>query len=547
MERTALHRALDRWELLVFVALLLAHLLVVWRMPVFLTQDGPSHLYNARILLELWARDPSGLYSDFFTLNTSFSPNWTGNIILAGLLKFFTPVVAEKMLVSIHMIVLPLAFRYAVRSLKPGPPILASLIFLLTYNFHLVYGFFNFCLGLAVLFWFIGAYHKFRNGPSVKRGVACAFILLLMLATHPVALLVGFLFTASDATVNLIALWRKAPTERSAFFRRVAQDAAIVGPALLLFLLFLPTSTVDQPPLFQNKWSVEALQALLHMDHLVLFNGNEVALFRSMALLLAILFVAALWKNRSTGLTSVGAPLILLLACCVAIHFFVSDQLAGGAYLTSRIALIAWMVFALYIATRTIPTRAIAVGVGGTVVLSASLLFMRYPAHARCGEQAAAYISSCGSIPDGSTFLPLCFSDQGEFGNVVLSPRIKLFKHMSGYVAAERRLISLDNYEANTAYFQTAWLPSVNPFKQLCADGDCDIEGEPTSADLTGFEKRTQRRIDHVVLWGDLSRAAQDPRYSAFKQQLDEWGTTTFAEDGPSQMFRIINKRPAGN
>ena len=245
------------------------------------------------------------------------------------------------------MIVLPLAFRYAVRSLKPGPPILSSLIFLLTYNFHLVYGFFNFCLGLAVLFWFIGAYHKFRNGPSVRQGVACAFILLLMLATHPVALLVGFLFTASDATVNLIAQWRKAPTDRSAFFKRVAQDAAIVGPALLLFLLFLPTSTADQPPLFQNKWSVAALQALLHMDHLVLFNGNEVALFRSMALLLAILFVAALWKNRSTGLTSVGAALILLLTCCVAIYFFVSDQLAGGAYLTSRIALIAWMVFAL--------------------------------------------------------------------------------------------------------------------------------------------------------------------------------------------------------
>ncbi len=547
MERTALHRILDSWELPVFVALLLAHLVVVWSMPVFLTQDGPSHLYNARILLELWAGDPSGLYSDFFTLNTSFSPNWTGNLVLAGLLKLLSPVAAEKMLVSIHMIALPLAFRYAVRMLKPGPPILSSLIFLLTYNFHLVYGFFNFCLGLAVLFWFIGAYHNFRNGPSAKQGVLCAFILLLMLATHPVALLVGFLFVASDAMVNLIAHLRNPQTDRPTVLNRIAQDAAIIGPALLLFLLFLPTSSADHPPLFQNKWSVEALQALLRMDHLVLFNGHEGALFRSVVFLLTALFVAALWKNRSVRLTSVGAPLALLVVCCVAIYFFVSDQLAGGAYLTSRIALIAWMVFALYIATRTIPTRALAVGAGGTVVLSASLLFMRYPAHSRCGEQAAAYIGSCRSIPDGSTFLPLCFSDHGEFGDLVLSPRIKLFKHMSGYAAAERRLISLDNYEANTAYFQTAWLPNVNPFQQLCADGDCDIEGEPTSADLTGFEKRTQRRIDHVVLWGDLSRAAQDPRYSAFKQQLDEWGTTTFAEDGPSQVFRIIDKKQAAN
>lgn len=540
MERSTLQRLLERWERIVFFLLLLAHLFVVWRMPVFLTQDGPSHLYNARILLELWSGDPTGLYAKFFTLNTTFSPNWTGNILLAGLLKFLPPIAAEKTFVSIYMVALPLAFRHATRVLGRGTPHLSSLIFLLTYNYHLVYGFFNFCLGLAVLFWFIAEYHRFRGEPSLTRGLGCAMLLLLMLATHPVALLIGFTVMACDGLLLLMIALRNFGGWQ-VLLRRALQALAIAGPALLLFLFFLPESTPDQPPLLENKWSGETWRALLRMDQLIVFEGAEGALFRMVVLLLAALLGVAVWKKRTFVPTSTGALLLTLLTCCVGIHFFVSDQLAGGAYLTSRMALIAWMMFALYLSTRELPVRFAAAGSIGAAVLSISLLVIRYPAHARCGEQAAAYIEQCSAIPDGSTFLPLCFSDRGQLGNEKLSPHISVFKHMSGYVAAARPLISLDNYEANTAYFQTAWLPSVNPFTQLCASGNCNIEGRPTSADIAGYQTRAQRSIDFVLLWGDPARAAQQPGYAEFMRYLET--QCALVDPTSTQVFGLFAKK----
>lgn len=522
MERSRLQRLLEGSERPLFFALLAAHLFVVWRMPVFLTQDGPSHLYNARILLELWSGDPTGLYSKFFALNTTFSPNWTGNILLAGLLKFLPSIAAEKALVSIYMIALPLAFRYAVRTLSGTRPYLSTLIFLLTYNFHLVYGFFNFCLGLAVLFWFIAEYHKFSSAPTVKHGVACALLLLLMLATHPVALLLGFVLIGCGLGLFAVSALRKGREGMQALAVRTGQVIGIGVPALLLFILFLPESSADQPPLLENKWSSGTWRALLRMDQLITFEGAEGALFRTVVLLLAGLLGVSLWKNRTFSANSIGALLLALLACCITIHFFVTDQLAGGAYLTSRMALIVWMVFALYIATRKLPVRAAAAGVIGASLLSATLLVIRFPAHARCGEVAAAYIAQCSAIPDGATFLPLCFSDRGEFATDTLSPRISVFKHMSGYVPAARHIISLDNYEANTAYFQTAWLPSANPFTRLCANGDCNLESRPTSADIAGYVERARRSIDRVVLWGDPARAARQPGYAEFLRELEE-------------------------
>ncbi|MEO8066867.1 MAG: hypothetical protein ABI599_04160 [Flavobacteriales bacterium] len=537
MERSTLQRLLERSERPVFLLLLLAHLFVVWHMPVFLTQDGPSHLYNARILLELWSGDHTGLYAKFFSLNNTFSPNWTGNILLAGFLKFLSPIAAEKAIVSLYMIALPMAFRHAVRTLGGATPYLSSLIFLLTYNYHLVYGFFNFCLGLAVLFWFVAALHRFMEQPTWKRGMGCALLLLLMLATHPVALLLGFVLLGCRTLQYLITSWKRGDRGPLAW-RPVATTVALAGPALLLFLLFMPASTPDQPPLFENKWSGETVCALLRMDQLIVFGGNEGSLFRTVALLFAALLGFALWKNRKVSATTTGALLLALMTCCLSIHFFLTDQLAGGAYLTSRMALIAWVVFALYIATRPLPLQAVAGGVIGAALLSFSLLVIRYPMHARCGELAEAYIAECAAIPDGSTFLPLCFSDRGEFGNEKLSPRISVFKHISGYVAAERPVISLDNYEANTTYFQTAWLPTVNPFTQLCASGDCNIEGQPTTADIPDYEERAQRSIDFVVLWGDQLRAARQPGYREFMSDLTQrFEPLTATRDGNYRLY----------
>ncbi|MBK8416653.1 MAG: hypothetical protein IPL22_20360 [Bacteroidetes bacterium] len=46
--------------------------------PVFLTVDGPAHLYNATIIREMLTGDQS-LYALFFKFNEQLVPNWSGH------------------------------------------------------------------------------------------------------------------------------------------------------------------------------------------------------------------------------------------------------------------------------------------------------------------------------------------------------------------------------------------------------------------------------------------------------------------------------------
>lgn len=495
MERNPPNSTDERWERALLLLLVAASLLAVWRLPVFLTQDGPSHLYNARILLELWGDDAAG-YGRFFTLNTDFSPNWTGNLLLAGSLKLFPAVVAEKVLVSGYVLLIAFGFRRAVRALGSGTPLLSSLVFVFVFNFHLLYGFFNFCLGLALLFWAITALQRLAELPSWRLATACSGLLLALMITHPVPFVVALLWAG---ILGADRMWRKRHS-RKEFVKPVLRLAVAVLPALVLFAVFLPPSG-NHLGLLVDKLSIGTMKDLVGMEHLLVFPTPERSAFRLLSmvfigLLLVVLFVAR--KSRSVR----NRQLLVLLLACVLVHFFVNDELAGGAYLTSRMALIAWMVFALWLACMPLPQRLARPLAAGVALVALLLGTVRHLQHGECAAVAAEHLAHLKTIEEGTVVLPSCFSPKGETAQDTLSPRIGLFKHMSGYAAADQRFISLDNYEANTAYFQTKWKPEVNPFTQLCASGECDIEGQPNSADVGGYEARSGQAVDLLVLWG---------------------------------------------
>src|SRR5436190_1618897 len=68
---------------LAFFAVLLSTVALVWIFPVFPTQDGPAHLENARLLVELLRGNAE--VGRFFAFDR-FSPNWISHLVLAPLL-----------------------------------------------------------------------------------------------------------------------------------------------------------------------------------------------------------------------------------------------------------------------------------------------------------------------------------------------------------------------------------------------------------------------------------------------------------------------------
>src|SRR5690242_20352336 len=99
-------------EAVAFWTLAVLHLLPVWGFHYLPTQDGPSHLANALILRD-YGSSAAG-YERFFELRAEPLPNLSAQILLAALLYLLSPLVAEKVLVSLYVLGFAAALRYFV-------------------------------------------------------------------------------------------------------------------------------------------------------------------------------------------------------------------------------------------------------------------------------------------------------------------------------------------------------------------------------------------------------------------------------------------------
>ena len=116
-----------RSELLAFGSLLALFLLPIWAFSYFPSQDGPIHLANARTWLDYDEPDHA-VYRFYYITVDEPNPNWLSQWLLAGFMLGFSPATAEKILVSLLVLGLPLALHLALETLRRGSGYLALLV-----------------------------------------------------------------------------------------------------------------------------------------------------------------------------------------------------------------------------------------------------------------------------------------------------------------------------------------------------------------------------------------------------------------------------------
>ena len=84
-----------------------ASLLPVWAFPHLPTQDGASHVLNARVFRECVR--PDSKEHEFYERRWRPLPNWTAQAVLLGLTTVASPDTSEKVLASVYVVGLPLA------------------------------------------------------------------------------------------------------------------------------------------------------------------------------------------------------------------------------------------------------------------------------------------------------------------------------------------------------------------------------------------------------------------------------------------------------
>jgi hypothetical protein len=531
-------------EAVLFWTLLALHLLLIWVFPFFPSQDGPAHQALSMILRE-YGRPGAGLLREYYLINREALPNGFVFFLMSKVLAFVSVPVAEKLLLTAYVLLLPLSARYALRAIDPRSVFLSVLAFPFVYNFLFHMGFFNFCFSLPAFLLTLGWWLRRPEGMGPLRIAGLALLILWVYFCHPVTLVVTLtaLFT--------LAGWRVILDLRSgarAFWRSVLHwlpGLVAAGlPALVLMLSFLGRRTgaeIKMMGMLPKVRHLAGLYSLASLSHLTVALG----------ILLALLFFAVALTCLRARL---GAPrltaadgLLLTVGVLTVAYFAAPSDLAGGGFINHRLNLFPFLALTLWFATfehppgrrRAIQTAAAAIAVGFLGVLA--------PVYARINANLKEIVAAGELVEPGHTFLFLSYvprTEEEDPGVAVF--RTRPYVHAGGYVAARRRLADLSLYEANEDYFPIYYRPELNPFRHL-ATAYLGIETFPPEVDLLGYPRRTGGTVDYVMVWDLRGERLREPKVRAVVEQLAAgYREIPVPGDGKVRLFRANAAAPAG-
>src|SRR5215472_7918097 len=205
----------------------------IWAFRFFPSLDGPAHLHNASVLAHYGKQL---LYRQYYVIHPfPLAGNMRTHFVLAWFLNSMTPLVAEKLLLSLYVVLFFLSFRYLLFSVTPHADQFALFAAVLAPNCFLYFGFWNFCFGVCLLALTTGFVLRRQHWKP-------AALLLLMLASFAIYLTHVVPWGIFVAGVAIVGLLRAAPlaTRRESGWRmRILADCvlplwAVTPPAVLL-------------------------------------------------------------------------------------------------------------------------------------------------------------------------------------------------------------------------------------------------------------------------------------------------------------------------
>ncbi len=502
-----------RVEPWLFGALVLLHAVPVLAFPWFPTLDGPVHLYNARIIGSLLRCEPATAH--FFELNPFPEPNWLGHAIMAAVMSLSSAQMAEKVVMLLYVLGLPLAFRFATRRSGGDNGWASVLIFPFIYGFTFRIGFVNFSLGLPLLLLSIGVGARSLKRPSRRSFFLLAGLLLALYFAHLTCFLIAILSFA-------ILAYQHTRTSEGAWLPGFMKGvkpllfAALPGLVLTTAFFLAHQDTRAEP---QRLPMDELLQDLLTGRPFVALGpaektGARVITWAMMALTMLVLFTAHRTKRSPLR----GTWAILLLIATMAAYFLVPDQMATGGFITVRMLLFVYLFWALWLALQASQRW---LGASLLMIVTGTQLYqlhIHYDYTKGLNVELAELLAVTDDVPKDASLVSLNYS-----GNW-------LHSNFPCYLGAIRGANVLDNFGARTAHMPVRWRGGQDPGEGVGSFATTDrpcvhFEGAPVVVDIV----LTWRLNDAIV-----DSCTQDVRAqlgSGFEQ-------TAFSPTGDARLFR---------
>jgi hypothetical protein len=420
-----------------FLTLAVLAVLPLWLVRHPPLQDLPQHLAAIRVLSDYGNAELG--FKHWFQLSLG-STQYLSYYLAAWVLALpFGVFVANKLLLSAAIIGLPYALRALLRALDRDRD-LALFAFPLTYNAHLILGFFNFIAALPLVLWGLALAVEQRVQPSRRRAIGLAVLAVVTFYTHVVPF--GFLalgaalIAIGDSLKRTVLRWLLlAPSLLAAaiWTRTAPAGNAVLGA--LSIQAGNPGSGAQ--PLY---WSFgdalrqipEWLTDVLHVEH-----DERLLVVWGLLLLLCIGLGAGARTDdeRPSVDRALRGTLIRRLACLAplaGLAYFVSPASYDWIWpINTRFPLLA-LIFLLIVlpAPRGLPRFALLVGVVITSAISFTNFIRVFQRFER--EEVGELDRAVNAIPKGRKVAGLIW-DRGS-NQVKFSP----FIHAAAWYQAER-------------------------------------------------------------------------------------------------------------
>lgn len=470
----------------VFILLTALLCLPVWLVTWFPSQDGPSHLYNAGVLLSLLTNSHS-IYHEWYTLTPGLSTNLTAHVLLALLSTLFSPSVSQKIVVTLCIVLPAAGLRYAAGAIRPRGASLAALALPAVSGVFLHMGFYSFLLGVALLCFACGYWFRRWGAFSAKEVLWFAVLLTALFVSHILPWAVAIL------AIGVPALW--VSVTRGGLVRYLLPTCLAVLPGAMLSLAHVAHArrSLEAGPLFPVRSALD----LLSENPVVSLAQTEVFVFVALAFVTLVLTAFTVRAKLVRPRWSPYDWLAPLSAFLFLLFMAAPSRAMGGSYLRPRLWLLSGITLLLWMASHPFVARDRMLLSAVAAVLTAAMAWSHWNSYRAIDPFLREMAAVSRIVPENRSVLNLRYSQSMPRANGrPLCLRIDCFLHAGAYVSRAPGDVWVNNYEASTGHFPVSWRAGLD----IRTAGSFDAE--PPCVDLLSWQAKTARSIDYVMLTG---------------------------------------------
>jgi hypothetical protein len=448
----------------------------------FFTLDGPSHVYNSFMLKEMLFSD-STIYHEYLQHNTKPEPNWLGHALLVLFMFLVDPLVAEKLLVAVYVILFLGGFRYLTTAFNRSStwsPLLAPPM---VYSVLVYHGFYNFSLGLTLILFTLGFWVRNRESIKLKNGLVLAALFTVGYFAHITTFLVTLGVIGATEFVGLFSNSSDWKTR----FRNWGALIIAVLPMLVLTIVFIqsraagpvPENTVELGQQLQELTIIRPITVFYRFEQAQITKWLFIAIIAAFHLVLLLDVFSwgktengwTIGRKKWLGQTQLKQGLLLSALVMLAGYFVLPDQMASGGYVHMRLLLLFFIFILLWIGSSKTPNWLLIPLTIVSLVSTHYLLEGRETIRSEQNGMVHEIIEVEKHIPAGKTVFP------------IMDHQAWFFRHALNYLGIYKPMVILENYEADAGYFPLEWKMTHKPagytgfpFSSACAESIYKME-----------------------------------------------------------------------